>query len=796
MAVYAIYLTNDFLVSDAPELIHTILVSEMDAACQKNAFLVLSHTAPELAASYFVSINDRLAALDPLMQLAIIDFIRADSAIHEENVPSNTQGVVTLLQSSSNVVKFEAATALVQLSSSPAAVKAVASCYIDLIVKETDNNAKLLVLDNFRNLQAAHSTIVNETILDVLRVLGASDLTVRLKALDLLMAGVTSRQAHDLVSFLVQECERSSDYESVTQYRQRLLSVMEQCSARFPAVAPAALTCLVDILRKDSPGYRVLASDAVRYSKRILERVPALRSTSVSQLADVLLSVDSPASSSCASGLLWIIGEFCSSAESIKDTFARIQESLGTLPIVESEQRAQATVEQAEPVPGKSHAVGNTRKLNADGTYATESALTTSAVPHRTVGNRLLRSFILDGEYSVSVALGGCVTKLALHADDGSPAAGNALKAQAMLIITSILRVGLSQLVPTQIDKDSYDRLMLFLRVLSTPSTFLRAAFMNECSSALEAHWQKAANPLGSQTAADLIGASVDQSVNFRLTSFEGASKPKVKVVPGEWKRDVERAVGSSSHGTKLASSLSRVVQLTGFSDEIYAETYVTISHSDIILDILLVNQIESTLQNVTIDLSTGGDLKVNEKPASLTLAPLGFAVAKAGIKVRATAGGHIFGSISYGVTDTNSIVLSTLHIDICEFVRPTPASDDLFRTSWPTLEWENKINVPVIAAHSLGAVMKKIISEAHLYCITPAFGVSETGEYLAANMYAQSLFSEEILANICLESTGEGVSGHLRLRSKTQGIAIALGDKITEIVTLLAKDAGTPTIY
>jgi coatomer subunit beta len=33
------------------------------------------------------------------------------------------------------------------LSTAPTAVKAAASCYIDLIVKESDNNVKLIVLD-------------------------------------------------------------------------------------------------------------------------------------------------------------------------------------------------------------------------------------------------------------------------------------------------------------------------------------------------------------------------------------------------------------------------------------------------------------------------------------------------------------------------------------------------------------------------------------------------------------------------------------------------------------------------
>jgi len=35
-------------------------------------------------------------------------------------------------------------------------------------------------------------------------------------------------------------------------------------------------------------------------------------------------------------------------------------------------------------------------------------------------------------------------------------------------------------------------------------------------------------------------------------------------------------------------------------------------------------------------------------------------------------------------------------------------------------------------------------------------------------------------LANICIEKTSGKIVGHLRIRSKTQGIALSLGDKIT----------------
>ena len=50
-----------------------------------------------------------------------------------------------------------------------------------------------------------------------------------------------------------------------------------------------------------------------------------------------------------------------------------------------------------------------------------------------------------------------------------------------------------------------------------------------------------------------------------------------------------------------------QVTQLTGFSDPVYAEAYVHVNQYDIVLDILVVNQTNDTLQNVTLELATLG---------------------------------------------------------------------------------------------------------------------------------------------------------------------------------------------
>ena len=91
------------------------------------------------------------------------------------------------MNASSGAVRYEAAGTLITLSSAPTAIKAAASTYIELVIKESDNNVKLIVLDRLIGLKdtPAHERVLQDLVMDILRVLATPDLEVRRKTLDL-----------------------------------------------------------------------------------------------------------------------------------------------------------------------------------------------------------------------------------------------------------------------------------------------------------------------------------------------------------------------------------------------------------------------------------------------------------------------------------------------------------------------------------------------------------------------------------------------------------------------------------
>ncbi|KAE9405057.1 hypothetical protein BT96DRAFT_988887 [Gymnopus androsaceus JB14] len=78
----------------------------------------------------------------------------------------------------SHAVKYEAATMLTLPTQNPAAHvsgSASASTLISLIIKESDNNVKLIILDRLEALQYKHEHILNGLIMDTLQILGSSE---------------------------------------------------------------------------------------------------------------------------------------------------------------------------------------------------------------------------------------------------------------------------------------------------------------------------------------------------------------------------------------------------------------------------------------------------------------------------------------------------------------------------------------------------------------------------------------------------------------------------------------------
>ncbi|PSS29729.1 hypothetical protein PHLCEN_2v2877 [Hermanssonia centrifuga] len=782
-AIYSIYREFENLIPDAPELIHTFLVAESDATCKRNAFVFLSNCAMPKAVEYILQVFDQIPGMDELLQMSIIEVIRLDCKTDTSHRARYILLISELLNASSHAVKYEAATTLTTLTHNPAAIKAAASCYINLVMRESDNNAKLIVLDRLDALRSRHGHVLDSLIMDILQVLSSTDLEVRRKAIGIVLSLTSSRNVEDVVLFLKKQLQKTQeqDFEKAPEYRQLLIQSIHICAVKFSEVAATVVHALMDFLGdSNNPS----ALDVVAFVREVVEKFPQLRQTICEKLIQTLSEIKS---GKVYRGVLWILGEYAESVPEIQQTFQELRKVLGELPILSSEQKL-LDVTGADEEEKKDEVKSETAKprVLADGTYATETAFTSMSSARleavKAAAKPPLRALILGGDFYTGAVLSSALTKLILrHSEISSdPKATNTLRAEAMLVMASVIRVGQSNFVTVPIDEDSSERIMNCIGTLSEleDKPVVHDLFLRDTKTAyskmLAGQEKKAAEKKELDTT-KAVAVQVDDLLTFRQFS-----KKADELVDDQ--EDLYRATGTGEIREDFISNLSRISQLTGFSDPIYAEAYVKVHGFDIMLDVLLVNQTPNTLQNLCLDFATLGDLKLVERPTTYTIAPHSFQSIKATIKVSSTETGVIFGSILWegqGMSE-QCVILNDIHIDIMDYIKPAYCTEAQFRSMWTEFEWENRVNVTTSMSDPR-EYLRHVMSATNMSCLTPEGAISGECDFLSANMYARSLFGEDALANLSVERTENGtIVGHVRIRSKTQGIALSLGDRIT----------------
>ena len=518
----------------------------------------------------------------------------------------------------------------------------------------------MIVLTRIAALHAKHEHVLDELVMDILRVLTSPDMDVRKKALGIAMDMVSGRNVEDVVGFLKKELTRTLDpnFEKATEYRQLLIQTIHTCAIRHSEVASSVVHVLMDFLGDASNSSAV---DVIAFVREVVEKFPNLRAGIVDKLLETFAEIKS---GKVFRGAMWIVGEYVASQEEIHAAMQQIRKVIGEVPILASEQRLldqaeqEAAVAHADVANGDSSLVQKsvpvtTTRVLADGTYATETAYSSSATAAasleavKAAAKPPLRALILGGDFYTATVLAATLVKLVSRFKElaretsGETRPLNELRAECMLIMTSVIRVGQSHFASVPIDEDAQERILACLQSLAeldNPAAgpdrarVIEEIFLRDTQAAyakmVEHEEKKALEKKKREDKAQAVQA--DDLIQFRQLAKKTAGADV-----DEYELDLTKATGiQDAAKDDFVSKLQRVVQLTGFSDPVYAEAYVHVQGFDILLDVLIVNQTNETLQNLTCEFATLGDLRLLERPIPYTLGPQSFQSVKATIKV------------------------------------------------------------------------------------------------------------------------------------------------------------------
>lgn len=763
--VNAIYASFPDLLCDAPATMDKFIREETDMSAKRNALLMLYNADLDLAVGWLVDNLESVATFTDILQMVILMVIRKSSRTHPHLKGRYLRALVELLEGASAGVASEAASTLLTLTSAGSAVKAATQCFCSLLVSQSDNNVKLIVLDKLEEIKKAHPSILQGLIMDVLRALSCPNLDIRTKCINIALELLTPKNIDEVVQILKKEVIKSQSNEQADkadEYRQLLVRALHTCASRFPEVASNVIM-LMDFLLDSNPSSAV---DVVFFVREIAECYPNLQPPILEKLVFQLSQIKT---SRVARSALWILGQYSCSADQVSAALEAVLGAVGPIPFVKEEE----TSEQGPAEPS-----GTTTIVLEDGTYSTVS--TDAPSSQMSSPDLLLRVMLLNGDFYLGASIATCLTKLVQRLQQiGADSADiNQMSTRAMLVMCGIIRLGHSKVPPHPIDQDSLSRISTCIRVLSDPSFSMAEVWLAQCRESFHhklvvADQPARQNELPQDTH---IKRQADELLDIRLLAQPNA-------MPGESEDTANSEVwlNAKSATEEFSARLNRITQLTGFSDPVYAEAVVTVHEYDVVLDMLIINHTESTLQNLTLELSTVGDLKLCERPGSLSLGPHETHTIRANIKVSSTETGIIFGNIVWDDKGHQaSVILNDIHMDIMDYIHPATCSELTFRSMWAEFEWENKVGIhsTIMDEHEF---LEHICQATNMKCLTPALAREGSCGFLAANLYAKSLFGEDALVNLSVERQASGrVGGYVRIRSKTQGIALSLGDKIT----------------
>ncbi|MBA0868609.1 hypothetical protein Goshw_016193 [Gossypium schwendimanii] len=727
LAVMSIYKLpqGDQLLVDAPDMIEKVLSTEQDPSAKRNAFLMLFTCAQERATNYLLTHVDRVSEWGELLQMVVLELIRKVCRTNRGEKAKYIKIIIALLNSPSTAVIYECAGTLVSLSSAPSAIKAAANTYCQLLLSQSDNNVKLIVLDRLNELKSSHRDVMVDLIMDVLRALSSPNLDIQRKTLDIVLELITPRNINEVVLLLKKEVVKTQtgELEKNGEYRQMLIQAIHSCAIKFPEVASTVVHLLMDFLGDSNVASAI---DVVVFVREIIETNPKLRVSIITRLLDTFYQIRAARVCSCA---LWIIGEYCLSLSEVESAIATIKQCLGDLPFYSASEEGEATDASKKTPQASSITISSRRPaVLADGTYATQSAASETAFSPPTIvqgslasGN--LRSLLLTGDFFLGAVVACTLTKLVLRLEEVQPSKVEVNKAttRTLLILVSMLQLGQSYVLPHPIDNDSYDRIVLCMRLLCNTGDEIRKIWLQSCRQSfvkmLSEKQLRETEELKAK--AQVSHAQPDDLIDFyHLKSRKGMSLLELE---DEVQDDLKRATGEFVKDADDANKLNRILQLTGFSDPVYAEAYVTVHHYDIVLDVTVINRTKETLQNLCLELATMGDLKLVERPQNYTLAPESSKQIKANIKVSSTETGVIFGNIVYetsNVLERTVVVLNDIHIDIMDYISPAVCSDTAFRTMWAEFEWENKVAVNTVIQDEK-EFLNHIIKSINMKCLT-----------------------------------------------------------------------------
>ncbi|KAF7458471.1 beta-COP [Cryptosporidium felis] len=218
MCIYSILKTFGVdIIPNAVDEVEKLLLIEGDVSTKRNAFLVLTFCDVERSLRYILSIQENVTYMGDVIQMVLLELLGKNYKDFPNYRNNLVQLIINITQSGSPAVSFEGANTLIKIGNySPNnTVKIAMQAYIKLLLTNSDNNVRYLVLNKISKitrLTSALYVLQRSFIKDILRILLCTNsYSLRIKVIEIVLSSlITKNNCLDIFQFLIKHLQQVS----------------------------------------------------------------------------------------------------------------------------------------------------------------------------------------------------------------------------------------------------------------------------------------------------------------------------------------------------------------------------------------------------------------------------------------------------------------------------------------------------------------------------------------------------------------------------------------------------------
>lgn len=227
-------------------------------------------------------------------------------------------------------------------------------------------------------------------------------------------------------------------------------------------------------------------------------------------------------------------------------------------------------------------------------------------------------------------------------------------------------------------------------------------------------------------------------------------------------------------------TSNQSTIQLSGLGDPLYIETNCTHSKYEIFLDLLVVNQTSSYLQNISIDFNFSKNIQMTSTVSPFSLQPNSATTVQAQFSILESFSSFVTATVTFRYPRKDDYSgrpyvqnLSEIVFDVSEFLEGAVVD---FKDQWKNLEWENIYSISIRKRYD--GLLQKIAERINGH-LCDKFECSGS---VVGNIACYTIQKSPVLVNVCI-SSGQSSLVEIRVRSKSEELVKSISGLLSQFL-------------